>query len=118
MLCLRHGEAQMFSCIALMCVIRIMEWDLNVLRARKNTDVNIKKKKKHPSLQAKPRKLPALLPLCIKFADDTALVSLLQGKEDNHRLVLGQFTLCCNASDLLLKLLRPNICGYIFREKN
>lgn len=91
----------MFSCIVLMCVMDVMiKWFLNDLRVRENTDAEIFKK--NPSLQAKSRNLPALLPLCIKFADDTALVSLLQGKEDNHRLILEQFILWCDSSDLLL----------------
>lgn len=82
------------------------------------TQLLILRKKKHPSLQAKSRNLPAPLPLRIKFADDTALVSLLQGKEDNHRLILGQFTLCCDASDLLITFKTKQMWVYFFGKKN
>lgn len=61
--------------------------------------------------------MQAPLPLRIKFADDTALVSLLQGKEDNHRLILVQFTLCCDASDLLKTFKTKQMWVYFLGKK-
>lgn len=54
----------------------------------------------------------------IKFADDTALVSLLKGDEDSHGPVLDDFISWCDMSNLKLNILKTKEMCIDFRKES